>query len=166
MKTLRCALLVMITAVAAAPFAARTQTPPAHAAESVLAPSVVAQLLTLNAASGRDGEMPAPIAVALGLSTAGQPWPDRQVAVVSNDTGAVHAVAVGLGGEKDIILSVRGPVAISAFRVRRDGTLVSATEYFTTTKLTSPMQPAEARSGFAEECAFWAAHVDRLLAPA
>lgn len=166
MKFLRSLFPVVILATSLSPLASRAQTTPTHAADGVLAPSVLAQMLRLNTASGHDGEMPGSIAVALGLTTAEQPWPDRQVAVVSNDTGAVHAVAVGLGSVQDVILSVRGPVAISAFRVHRDGTLVSATNFFISTKATSALPPEQARSSFIDECAFWSSHIGRLVGPA
>jgi hypothetical protein len=123
---------------------------------------VIEKLLKLIAAAGVDTALPAPVAAALGLATGGQPWPDRQFAVQSTDSGALHAAAVHRGAEPDMVFSVRGPAAISIFRVRRDGTLVSATAFFSDTHLTASLPLTQSEADFAAEGGFWALHVDGL----
>jgi hypothetical protein len=165
MTLLRYTLPVVILATSLDPAIALAQSAATHSAAETLTPQVLSKMLSFNAANGHDGEMPAPITAALGLTAAGQSWPDRQVAVVAHDTGAVHAIAASRGVDKDIILSVKGPVAISVFRIRSDGALVGAVEFFLATKLASPMTPDEARATFADECAFWSAHINGLVGP-
>jgi hypothetical protein len=161
--------LVVLAAASVAPAASRAQaasTPAPAAASSgrAVTPDMLATMIKLSASIGMDSQLPAPIAAALGFSTAGQPWPDRQFAVQSNATGTVHAVALSRGSDPDIVLSVRGPAAISVFRVRRDGALVSAVNFFTQTKQTAPLSPLEARSGYEAECVFWVTNLDHLAA--
>ncbi len=160
MKILGFIVALAIATADLPPQIALAQAATTHTPQGGLAPAVLTKMLELNTASGRDGDMPAPIAAALGLTQTGQSWPDRQIAVASHDTGMVHALAVSRGADQDLILSVRGPVAISAFRMRRDGTLVSATDYFTATRQAAPLSSERSRAGFADECAFWSAHIE------
>jgi hypothetical protein len=151
--------LILTAALAIAPVGSRGQTPPRRG----IPPAVIDKLLKLIAGLGVDTALPAPVSSALRLTTDGQPWPDRQFAVQSTDAGTLHAAAVHRGGDQDMIFSVRGPAAISTFRARRDGTLVSATAFFSETHLTASLPPAQSQADFAAEGAFWAAHVDELL---
>lgn len=136
---------------------------PASGSGPAIPPAVIDKLLKLIAALGVDTELPKPIAAALGLGAAGQPWPDRQFAVTSDQNGALHAVAIHRGPDPDMIFSVSGPAAISVFRALRDGTLVSATAYFPETHLTASLPLGQSRTDFAAERVFWAAHVDGLI---
>jgi hypothetical protein len=147
------------------PFAgpARAADPPAPAG-AALRPDVLARLHDLVARSGHDTELPGSIAGALGLGASPQPWPDRQFAVQSRDTGALHAVALGQGAAGELILSVKGPAAILIFLTDRRGALVAAASYFPETKATMTPPMAAARADFAAECAFWALHIDGLTA--
>jgi len=156
--------LILTAALALAPLApvaatAQTATP----ARPGVQPAVIDKLLKLIAAMGVDTDLPAAVAAALDLSANGQPWPDRQFAVQAAQDGALHAVGVSRGAEPDIVFSVRGPAAISIFRVHRDGTLVGATAYFSDTRLTASLPLAQSQADFSAEGVFWAAHVDALV---
>lgn len=124
--------------------------------------AVIDKLLKLIAAAGVDTALPAPVAAALGLASAGQPWPDRQFAVKSTEEGSLHAVAIHRGADPDMVFSMRGPAAISIFRVRRDGTLAGATAYFSDTHLTASLPLAQSQADFAAEATFWTLHADGL----
>ncbi len=156
--------LILSVPLALAPLAA---TPswgqPAPPAPRAMPPGVVEKLLKLIAAMGVDTSLPAPIAAVLNLGVAGQAWLDRQFAVKSDDDGSLHAVAIDRGADLDMVFSVTGPAAISVFRARRDGTLVSATAYFPETHLTANMPLAQSRADFGAEGVFWASHVDSLV---
>ncbi len=136
------------------------------AAHGPMNPAVLARLLALIAKAGHDTELPPSIATALGLTGAAagaaKPWSDRQFAVQSHETGALHAIALGQGDAADIILSVKGPAAISIFRADHNGRLISATSYFPETGLTMTPPSAAARTDYAAECAFWGVHIDEL----
>jgi hypothetical protein len=156
--------LIQTTALALAPFApaaVRAQTP--SSPHQGVPPSVVDKLLKVIAALGVDTILPGPVATALGLTADAQPWPDRQLAVKSADSGVLHAVAIHRGGDPDMVFSVPGPAAVSIFRARRDGALVGATDFFSGTRLTANLPLAQSQADFAAEGAFWAAHVDGLM---
>jgi hypothetical protein len=156
--------LILTAALALAPMAPPPSwSEPAPPARPAMPPAVIDKLLKLIAALGVDTVLPAPIATALGLGAAGQPWPDRQFAVQSEQDGAHHAVAIHRGADPDIVVSVSGPAAISIFRARRDGTLVGSTAYFPDTHLTADLPLGQSRTDFAAEGVFWTAHVDGLL---
>jgi hypothetical protein len=153
--------------LAISPFAvtlAKAQTAAAAgpASAPALPPAVLARLLKLMAVSGVDSEMPASIATALGVTTAGPSWPDRQLAVESSASGSVHALTMGRGDDMALMLSARGPAAISVYRIRRDGVVVSGVDYFLQTKQVTPLTPAQVEAGFAAERSFWMANIDRL----
>ena len=141
--------------------------PPALAAatpaDQALSPALRAKLAQLISKAGHDREIPGPIAGALGLTPAGAPWPDRQFAFQWNGAGAFHAVAVGRGAGQDIVLTVRGPAAVSVFRARADGKLDRGVNLFLQTNQTMPMFPAEAQAEFAAELSFWAANIDAVM---
>ena len=156
--------LIQTAVLALAPFApgaSRSQTPPS--APKGVSPGVIDKLLKLIAAMGVDTTLPGPVATALGLTANAQPWPDRQFAVQSTEAGILHAVAIHRGGDPDLVLSMRGPAAISIFRARRDGSLVGATDFFSDTHLTVNLPLAQSQADFAAEGAFWAAHADGLM---
>jgi len=144
--------------------AAATSSTNAPIAPGVLAPEVLAKVLNLISLVGSDRDLPAPIAGSLGLAVSGQPWPDRQFAVQWTPTRTLHAVAISRGADPDLIFSVRGPAAVTIFRTHRDGTLVSATNFFMQTNQAVPLRPDEARAGFAAERAFWTNNIDALVA--
>jgi hypothetical protein len=153
--------LILTAALALAPLSSSwgQAAPPARPGVPA---GTIDKLLKLIASLGVDTTLPAPIASALSLGTAGQPWPDRQFAV-SDQEGEHHAVAIHHGDEPDMIFSVSGPAAISIFRAHRDGTLVSATAYFPDTRLTADLPLAQSKMDFAAEGAFWTTHVDALM---
>ncbi|MDB5481481.1 MAG: hypothetical protein JWO83_2534 [Caulobacteraceae bacterium] len=156
--------LILTAALALAPVGpAPALGQPAPPFRPGMPPAVIDKLLKLIAALGVDTVLPAPIAAALGLGAAGQPWPDRQFAVQSEQDGSHHAVAIHRGADPDMIFSVSGPAAISIFRAHRDGALVGATAYFPETHLTANLPLGQSQADFAAEGAFWAAHVDALL---
>jgi hypothetical protein len=148
--------------------AATSRAPATAGSDRVVTPNMLAKMLKLAASIGIDSELPPSVATALGLSTTGaatgQAWLDRQFAVQSNATGTVHAVAFSRANDGDMVLSVRGPAAISIFRIHRDGVLVSAVNFFPETKQTTPLSPLEAQDGYAAECVFWLTNLDPLVA--
>jgi hypothetical protein len=158
--------IVGLMGLAASPgpaWAADAPAPSAPAAKGGMSPVVLAKLVSLITRAGHDTDLPGPIAAALGLPNTGQPWPDRQFAVQSHGPEALHAVALGQGEGADIVLSVKGPAAISIFRADRHGALLGATTYFPETRLTMTPPAATAAADFGTECAFWAIHVDALI---
>jgi hypothetical protein len=155
--------LILTATLALAPLAPAPSWSQATAPRGAMPPGLIEKLLKLIAAVGVDTALPAPIATAVGLVVGGQPWPDRQFAVKSDDDGSLHAVAIHRGSDPDMIFSVSGPAAISVFRARRDGMLVAATAYFPETHLTANLPMAQSQADFAAQGAFWAAHVDALV---
>jgi hypothetical protein len=153
--------------VATAPASAWAQpAAPAHAAAPAgrtITPELRAKMLKLISTMGRDSEIPASIASPLGLTAAGVAWPNRQFAFQLNGGGALHAAAIGRGADQDIILTTRGPAAITVFRARADGTLQGAVNYFLQTNQPIPLPSAEAQAEFAAELAFWAANIDAVI---
>lgn len=138
--------------------------PPAAAAASASRPipaAVIGKLLEQVAAKGRDSALPGPIASALGLP-AGEAWTNRQFAVRSSATGAVHTIAAGARADSDLVLSNRGDAAITIFRIRRDGALVSAVYFFPLTQTNAVLPPAEAAHDFDEERLFWIRAIDMI----
>jgi hypothetical protein len=156
--------LILFAALALAPLApARSGAQPSPSEPRAIAPDVIAKLLKLIAAMGADTDLPAPIAVALGLAGSAQPWPDRQFGVQSDQDGAHHTVAIHRGGDQDMVYSVSGPAAVSVFRVSRDGALIKATAFFPDTGLTADLLRGQSLTDMAAEGRFWAAHVDALV---
>src|SRR5271165_4754502 len=98
--------LILTAALALAPLGPTPSRATPPAAPGGVARDVIGKLLKLIAALGVDTTLPAPIATALGLTPAGQTWPDRQFAVRSQQDGALHAVATHRGDSPDLIFSV------------------------------------------------------------
>ena len=160
------AALGLTPAGAGAQALAAREAPAAAASDPArpLPPPVLDALLKRIAAEGRDNDLPGPIAQILGLSAGGEVWPNRQFAVRSQATGAIHAAAVGTKTGSDLILSSRGDAAITILRLRRDGTLVGGAYYFPQTQSGSAAPPALAAHDFADERGFWMRTVDALAA--
>lgn len=161
----RFALLAVLALSPLAPIGSGTQAATSEAgsaADGPLAPDLLGKMLKLISLMGSDRDIPAAIAGSLGLEGAGRSWPDRQFAVQWNPTRTLHAVAIGRGGDQDLIFSVRGPAAVSVFRTHRDGTLVSAVNFFMQTNQAVLLSPADARAGLAAERAFWTTNIDAL----
>ena len=156
--------LILTAALALAPLAPLPSLgQPAPPPRPAMPPALLDKILKLIASLGVDTVLPAPIAADLGLGAAGQPWPDRQLAVTSDQSGALHAVAIHRGSDQDMIFSASGPAAISVFRAHRDGTLVASTAYFPETHLTASLPMGQSQTEFAAERVFWATHVDGLI---
>ena len=168
MNRSRIALLAILATAFVAPNVPRAQAAKANVAatpassNATATTKLLAKMLKLISLMGADRDIPPPIAGALGLAATGEAWPDRQFAFEWKPSATLHAVAISRGADPDIVLSVRGPAAVSVYRAHRDGTLVSATNFFLETKQIATLSPAEARAGFSRECAFWAAHIDAL----
>lgn len=154
-----------ILAILALPAMAAKAQSPASApapADRAITPVLRGKMLQLITKAGQDRDIPAPISSALGLTPAGTAWPDYQLAIRSNGE-TVHAIAFSRGTDKNVVLTVRGPAAITVFRARPDGTLGSAVNLFVKTNQTLPLPVGEAQAQFADELAFWAANIDTLL---
>jgi hypothetical protein len=154
--TRRLVLAALIAVSLVSPGLAAAQPhPDAPAPDRTLRPELLGRLLALIAEKGRDGDLPAAISTALGLVPTAQTWADRQFAVISDVNGEVHAVAVSRGTDQDLVFSSRGEVAITIFRVQRDGTVVSAVNFFPQSQQSGSVPLALARNQFADECLFW-----------
>ena len=164
LRLFRNALLMLAAVGLQVPGAASAQTAPAIRPAHSLPPALMAQLLKAIAAQGRDTALPASIAPDLGLTAKGAAWPDRQFAVQSQATGMVHTAAAGPAPDSDLVLSVRGDAAIPLFRVRRDGTMAGAVEFFPQTQLSSMALPGDAARDFDAEILFWTRTLESLAA--
>ncbi len=156
------ALLAVLVAgiLGAGGVGAQTTALPAAASRPIPA-AVIGKLLEQVAAKGRDSTLPTAIASALGLPGA-EPWTNRQFAVRSSATGAIHAIAAGVRPDSDLVLSNRGDAAITIFRIRRDGALVSAVYFFPLTQTNAVLPPTEAAHDFDEERLFWIRAIDTI----
>jgi len=128
-----------------------------------LTPAFMEKMLKLISAQGQDRECPSQFANALGLSAPGKTWADRQVVADGKSTGFVYGFAVSRGSEQDLLITVRQPAALLAFRAHRDGTIVSAFSFDAQSQKFSIRTPLEAQAPFAKVCAFWQANIDKLL---
>jgi hypothetical protein len=137
-----------------APLGARAQTP--------LTPDLAAKLVTLVSTKGHDGKIAPRFANGLGLTAAGQIWTGREAE--ADDTAGHHFIDVGPGPNGEILLTLLTPGTVTAYRIRRDGTLLSALSADVATRAITMLNPADAQPGFAAECAFWAQHIDGFLA--
>ncbi|HEY3887958.1 MAG TPA: hypothetical protein VGL73_05240 [Caulobacteraceae bacterium] len=143
-----------LTVALLAPLGAWGQTP--------LTPDLTAKLMTLAATKGHGGKVAPRFANSLGLTATGQIWTGRE-AEADNSAGH-HFVDVGPGPNGEILLTLLTPNAVTAYRVRRDGTLLSALSADVATRAITMLSPADAQPSFAAECAFWAQHIDSFLA--
>jgi len=155
--------LALLAALATAPCAASTQASADGALTRPMPPAVMAKLLHHVELGGRPGVLPASLAPVLGLAPSGQTWAFKQFAVRTPDTGVIHALAVGVAAPSDLVFSARGDVAITVFRVRRDGALVSAVNFFPQTQTSVALPAAEAAGAFANERGFWIRTADDLI---
>ena len=145
-----------------APLSAQAQGSAPNAAEvsasAPLTPGLLAKMLTLVSTKGRDGKIAPRFANAMGLTAAGQGWTDRQASAADGVTN--HFIAVGPGADSEILLTALA----ASFRVRRDGTLLSALSVDAATRAITMRDPYDAQADFAAECAFWAQNIDSVLA--
>jgi hypothetical protein len=137
-----------------APLAARAQTTP-------LTPDLAAKMVTLVSTKGHDGKIAPRFATGLGLAAAGQIWTGREAQ--ADDAAGHHFVDVGPGPGGEILLTLLTPHTVTAYRARRDGTLLSALSADVATRAITILSPADAQPGFAVECTFWAQHIDSFL---
>jgi len=149
-----------------APLSAQAQGSAPNAAEvsasAPLTPGLLAKMLTLVSTKGRDGKIAPRFANAMGLTAAGQGWTDRQASAADGVTN--HFIAVGPGADSEILLTALTPKVAASFRVRRDGTLLSALSVDAATRAITMRDPYDAAADFAAECAFWAQNIDNVLA--
>jgi hypothetical protein len=144
-----------LAVVLLAPLAARAQTPP-------LTPDLAAKMAALVSTKGHDGKIAPRFANGLGLTAAGQVWTGREAE--ADNTAGHHFVDLGPGPSGEFLLTLLTPSTVSAYRVRRDGTLLSALNADVATRTITMLSPADAQAGFAAECGFWAQHIDGFLA--
>jgi hypothetical protein len=158
-------LAVMAALAGLAPLSAQAQGPAAPAgiaaADSALTPALLAKMLALVSAKGQDGKVAPRFANALGLSAPDQPWPNHQV--VAGNPDANHYIAVGPGAGSEILFTARTPSGVTAIRVSRAGSLMSAMSLDVATHAITPLSPADARAALAAEWAFWAPIIDGFL---
>lgn len=130
-----------------------------------LSPELLSKLLRLVAVKGTDREATAPFANALGLTPAGQGWPDRQIGANGADK-IVHAFIVSRGTDQDVLLYISRPDSALIFRSQRDGKIVSALSFDKQTSALTIRNPDEAQKDLDSEFVFWANNVDTLLSGA
>ena len=133
LSSLAC-FLTLTFAIMIAPVAAQTP---------ALTPDVLSKMLDYIARDGTDREVPADVASRLGLSGAGQVWPSRQAGLKETSSGLLHGVYAARGREKDLLLTLTSASKdkVDVYRIRRDGTLVTAVS------LDAKRQFIERRSG-------------------
>ena len=144
------ALVLTAPLIASSP-AAQTTLP--NRAATALTPDVLGK-------RGHDRETPAIISNALGLTATNQTWPSREVAALDDRPHYLHGFAINRGDDRDIAFSIRSPNSIRAFRVHRDGQLVSALVEDLRTGQVTVRSPAEAQADLDIELAFWVAGVN------
>jgi hypothetical protein len=116
----------------------------------------MAKLLALMADKGIDRELPAPLANALGLGAAGQPWLGRSLSIGEVNTD-LRGFAVSRGADQDIVVSLSIPgKSLSCYRAHRDGTVTTAIVADLTTLSIATRDRAEAQKSFNGEIAVWA----------
>lgn len=130
---------------------------------SALTPEVMSKMEQLIASKGRDKELDAAFASALGLTATGQKWQERQIATRSSSSNLVHGFAISRGGDQDVVLYIRRPKAIYIFRAHRDGKVVTALVCDNQTGQITMRGPAEAQGELGVELAMWASNVDDLI---
>lgn len=159
MKSLVAIAALAVAALAPLRVAAQGQAP----APPPLTPPLEARLLAAVAANGSDGKIAPRFATALGLSAAGQPWPDRHM--LASDAAAGHYFAVGRGAGSELLFTERTPKIVAAFRVSRDGRVLSALTMDVATQTVTMLDPAQMQAAFAAECGFWARSLDGAQPP-
>jgi hypothetical protein len=130
---------------------------PASTQSATLTPDLLNKLLDFNARKGIDRDVPAIFANALGFTSNGQSWPSRQVVPKpdSENPSLYHGFTVGQRTEQDVVFVVRYPDGNHAFRVRRNGMLVTAVYLNqSTNQLTEPNR-AEAQKELDAEVVYW-----------
>jgi hypothetical protein len=130
-----------------------------------LTPELSAKIAAWRTAQGINREAPALIANSLGLSSAGQTWPDRQSAAQDTGDNSVHSIAVGRPEGDDILLGViRGGILL-AFRAHANGTMISALRFDTKTQALTVRTVAEAQGDLDMEYAFYSKNIDTIFPP-
>jgi hypothetical protein len=146
---------------ATTPTAAPAAAPSAPA--SALTPEIMKKMLQLIAAKGTDREAVAAYANPLGLTAAGQGWPDRQISAKGNDI-VIHGFAVSRGSDQDLLLYSNTPTIVHIYRANRNGKIVTALLLDKSAGQIITRAPAEAQSDLDAEFVYWAANVDSLIA--
>jgi hypothetical protein len=164
------ALLAAALIAAGADHVLAADTPAASASVSAspsaaLSSETLRKILQVMAAQGHDGDLGVEIANALGLSATGTPWPYRWFSVNATDT-FVHGVFISRGSDRDMIVLVKRPDGFRAFRIHRDGSLVTALLADISQSHITMRAPAEAQAELAAELQFWTAGIDKFLPPA
>jgi hypothetical protein len=137
----------------------------APAPTGTLTPELMDKIVRLLAQQGTDTELNSRFANALGLTLRGQTWPDRITTVKPDaDSADDYSIAINRGGDQDIVLYLRIPHAIHAFRAHRDGTVVKAFVSDPQGIKIYMMSPERAQEELNEHIDFWAGSVDQLLA--
>ena len=125
------------------------------AQDSALSPELLSRILSVIASDGIYRDVPPEISNALGLSGTGQGWPSRQLAVKDTSNNVSHAIAISRDTDQDIVLNRRSLDSFSAFRIKRDGTLVTAVRYDLNTGRLVVRSRAEAQKELNGEIAYW-----------
>jgi hypothetical protein len=117
---------------------------------------LLSKMLDLIARMGTDLDIPARVANPLGLSATDKGWPSRQIVYQETASGITHSMAIGRGNDQDIAVNSRKADNIDFYRIRRDGTLVTALIYDIQTQQFTERNLAEAQKNLDAEFAFWA----------
>ncbi|MES2326477.1 MAG: hypothetical protein V4499_03995 [Pseudomonadota bacterium] len=101
---------------------------------------------------------------ALGLTPAGQDWPDHQIAADATDKTS-HAFTISRGTDQDLVLYVRRTDGIFyVFRASRGGKSLAALTVNPQTHVITKRDADAVQKELDDEFAFWAHNVDKLLA--
>jgi hypothetical protein len=78
------------------------------AQSSALTPELLSKMLDLIARKGTDRDISPTLANALGLSAAGQGWPNRQIVTRETQSGFLHGMGISRGNDQDRCRPERG----------------------------------------------------------
>jgi hypothetical protein len=123
------------------------------AQNSRLTPELLSKILAVLQTDGRDREIPAPLASALGLPV-GEDWPTRQFNSVDIN-GTYHGIGINLKSDQDIALVWAIPKVLHAFRIHHDGTLVAGAIHDLKTDQYTKLSGDAAQKELEAEFAYW-----------
>jgi len=139
---------------------------PLPAAQAKLTPELLVKILRYISIAARDREAPAVLASALGLTAPGIKWADRQVQATHIADAASHSIAISRGTDQDLLLTKLQNGSLLAFRVQRNGALVSALTFDVPQQKLTMRTPAEAQADLTAEYAYWTEAIDEVTADA
>jgi len=120
-------------------------------------------MLGLVASQGKDDELNAKLASALGFCNDGQKWLNRQIGVTVGSSETAHVFAVDRVVGQDLLVSIDGPSLIHAYRIHRDGKVAAALDFEVPTSKITMRNPTEAQDDLNSEISVWMATINSLI---